>query len=314
MRGFFHYARAVGYIFLLILLQVFWSSSYVAMKLAMTEMPMGLVMILRYGIAGIILLIASGWKDWRIGTRDFMLILFIGILNFTLSPFFQLLSLNLTDATDTAILVAFEPMTTAMLAVLILREKFSKRTLGVFVIATIGVLIMSNIQVRHGEVAMTSRLLGNFLFLIAVCCESLYSITSRFTTQRIAPLRVIALMTLSGAITNCLIYPSTLTVENFANIGLTGWGSILFLSIVCSVIGYGAWTCLAKITPVNRLTLSLFLQPLFGGVAAYYMLDEVPTARTVIGAGIVVSSLLFWVISHLGRLMKGPVRMRRQGS
>lgn len=304
----------MSYLFLLVLLQAFWSASYVAMKLAMTEMPMGLVMILRYGIAGIILLIASGWKDWRIEARDAMLILFIGILNFTLSPFFQLLSLGLTDATDTAVLVAFEPMTTAMLAVLILKEKFSKRTLGVFIIATIGVLIMSNVKMRHGEVAMTTRLLGNFIFLISVCCESLYSITSRYTTQRIPPLRVIALMTLAGAVTNCLIYPSTLTAENFANIGVTGWSSILFLSILCSVVGYGAWTYLTRITPVNRLTLSLFLQPLFGGVVAYYMLDEVPTARTVIGAGIVVSSLLFWVISHLGKLMHGHIQTRRRAT
>lgn len=302
------------YIVLLIVLQAFWSSSYVAMKLAMTEMPMGLVMILRYGIAGIILLIASGWKDWRISTRDALLILFIGILNFTLSPFFQLLSLGLTFATDTAVLVAFEPMATALLAVLILKEKFSKRTLGVFIIATAGVLIMSNVRMRHGEVAMTARLLGNFIFLISVGCESLYSIVSRYTTQRIAPLRVIALMTLSGAVTNCLIYPSTLTAENFANIGMTGWCSILFLAILCSVIGYGAWTTLTRITPVNRLTLSLFLQPLFGGVVAYFMLDEVPTARTMIGAGIVVSSLLFWVVSHMGKLMHGHMQARRRAT
>jgi drug/metabolite transporter (DMT)-like permease len=96
------------YILLLVILQFFWSSSYVAMKLAMTEMPLGLVMILRYGIAGLVLLAACGFKDWRISTRDFLLILAIGILNFTLSPFFQLTSLNLTDATDIAIMVAFE--------------------------------------------------------------------------------------------------------------------------------------------------------------------------------------------------------------
>lgn len=300
------------YLLLLVLLQFFWAASYAAMKLAMTEMPMGLVMILRYGIAGIILLVASGWKDWRIGTRDFMLILAIGILNFTLSPFFQLLSLNLTYATDTAVLVAFEPMTTALLAVLILREKFSKRTLGVFIIATIGVLIMSNVQMKHGEVAITTRLMGNFLFLASVCCESLYSITSRATTQRIPPLRVIALMTLSGAVTNALIYSETLTAQNFSQIGAMGWGCILFLAIFCSVIGYGCWTILTRITPVNRLTLSLYLQPIFGGLVAYYTLHEIPTTRTFIGAGIVVLSLLFWVLTHMGKLMHGHLQERRR--
>lgn len=300
------------YLLLLILLQFFWAASYAAMKMAMTEMPMGLVMILRYGIAGIILLIASGWKDWRIGTRDFMLILFIGVLNFTLSPFFQLMSLKLTYATDTAVLVAFEPMTTALLAVLILKEKFSKRTLGVFIIATIGVLIMSNVQMKQGEVALTARLMGNFLFLASVCCESLYSITSRYTTQRISPLRVIALMSLSGAVTNTVLYWDTLTAANFARIGTTGWGCIFFLTIFCSVIGYGGWTMLTRITPVNRLTLSLYLQPIFGGLVAYYTLHEAPTTRTLVGAGIVVISLLFWVLTHMGKLMHGHIQERRR--
>lgn len=302
------------YILLLVILQFFWSSSYVAMKLAMTEMPLGLVMILRYGIAGIILLSVCGFKDWRIGTRDFLLILFIGILNFTLSPFFQLTSLNLTTATDIAVLVAFEPIITAFLAVFILKEKFSKRTLGVFIIATIGVLIMSNVQVQDGGIAITVRLIGNFLFLASICCESFYSITSRYTTQRVSPLRVVTLMTLSGAVTNTLIYSSTLTTENFARIGITGWSSILFLSVLCSVLCYGGWTYLTKITPVNRLTLSLFLQPLFGSIVAYFMLREIPTLRTVIGAGIVVSSLLFWVLSHMGKLMKAHMQARRDAA
>lgn len=300
------------YILLLVILQFFWSSSYVAMKLAMTEMPLGLVMILRYGIAGVILLIASGWRDWRISTRDVMLLLGIGILNFSLSPFFQLTSLNLTTATDIAVMVAFEPIITAFLAVFILKERFSKRTMGVFIIATIGVLIMSNVQVQDGGIAITTRLMGNFLFLASICCESFYSITSRTTTQRIAPLRVIALMILSGAVTNGLVYSSTLTIDNFSRIGVTGWSSIIFLAVMCSVIGYGGWTYLTKITPVNRLTLSLFLQPLFGGVVAYVMLHEIPTLRTAIGAGIVVSSLLFWVLSHMGKLMHGHIQERRR--
>ncbi|PIR20381.1 MAG: hypothetical protein COV45_06290 [Deltaproteobacteria bacterium CG11_big_fil_rev_8_21_14_0_20_47_16] len=304
------------YLILLTLMQFFWASSYTAMKLAMTEMPMGLVMILRYGIAGIILLVTScivtGRRSWRISTQDFMIMLLVGVLNFTLSPFLQLMSLKLTYATDTSVLVAFEPMITALLAVFILKERFSKRTLLSFIVATIGVLIMSDIKPGQDNVGLTSRLMGNFLFLASVFCEALYSITSRYTTQRTSPLRVIALMTIAGAVTNTIIYSSTLTAENFSRIGSIGWGSILFLAICCSVLGYGAWTFLAKITPVNRLTLSLFLQPLFGSIVAYFTLNEIPTKHTFIGACIVISSLLFWVVTHLNKLMQGHIQERRR--
>ena len=283
-------------ILLLILFQAIWASSYVAMKLALADMPLGLVAILRYGIAALVLLLAAGWRGWKMRPKDLALLVGVGILDFTLSPYLQLKSLQLTYATDTAVLVAFEPIVTALLAVIVLREHVSRKTLMAFFMATVGVIVMSDVKLKGGDLDISRRLIGNSFFFLSLMCEAMYSIMSRYTTRRVTPLKVITLMTLAGAITNCGVHYDTITLHNFAHISASGWGAIAFLALGCSVLGYGGWTFLSKRIPVNRMTLSMFIQPIIGGVVANIMLGERPSPRTLIGAAIILASLLFWVL------------------
>lgn len=285
---------------LLLLLQLFWSSSYVAMKLALAEMPLGLVMILRYSTALLALALAGGFRGWTFPRRTMLIVIVVGLLDFSLSPFFQLSALQMTTATDVAILVAFEPMMTTLLAVVVLKEHLSWPTILAFLVATSGVLVMSHVD--FSSAALTGpRLVGNGLFLLALLCESVYSVTSRHTTQQHHPLHVITLLTLAGTVGNLALHFPTLTPATLGAIGVQGWGAIGFLGICCSAIGYGGWTYLTKRIPIKWLTLSLFLQPVIGSVVAYLVLGEVPTRNTVLGAGMILACLLLWTWWHLER-------------
>lgn len=311
------------HIALLILFQSFWSCSYVAMKVGLGQMPLGLVIIIRYATAFTFLmgwiLIASHAQKRRtrlsaqssendstqktfkltplseFGRRDLCLVLLIGLLTFSASPYFQLSSLRFTYATDLAFLVTFEPIITTMLAMFILRERVRTFTMFIFAVATVGALIMSGSDAESGAAMAATRLLGNGIFVVAMICEGLFSITSRSVTQRHHPLQVITLMTGTALLGNLLIHHQTLTLQNLSVIGWQGWFSTVFiLGIGCSVIGYGGWTYLSKHLPVSQLTLSLFLQPIIGGAVAFLILGEVPTLRMILGASVVFSSLLVW--------------------
>ncbi len=283
---------------LLIMFQTFWSSSYVAMKLAMGSLPIGMILILRYGIAAAILVPMAGFKGWQLRKRDWSLIILTGMLNFSLSPFFQLKALTLTHATDTAVLVAFEPIATALMAVVILKERFTRITLFAFFAATIGVFIMSDIHWQGGMPITTRRLLGNGLFLMSIMCEALYSTISRRTTQRTSPLKVITLMTISGFLCDLAIFGPEISHVQWSSVTATAWGSVIFLAVLCSAVGYGGWTYLSRRIPINQLTLSLFLQPVIGAIVATLVLHERITLRTFIGAGVIFSTLLIWLYSY----------------
>src|SRR5690606_2748794 len=68
------------------------------------------------------------------------------------------------------------------------------------------------------------------------------------------------------------------------------WGSIVWLSLMVSVVGLMCWFYLLKIDTV-RASLWLFLCPLFGFFYAWLLMDEPITYFTWLGTGMVVSGL-----------------------
>lgn len=286
---------------LLAVFQLFWASSYTAMKLALGEMPLGLVLIFRYGIAALVLwpLALRSRGSWRLSARDACIVVSVGVLDFALSPFLQLRAVQLTFTSDVAVLVAFEPMLTALLAVVLLRERLARPTLYAFAAATGGMLLMSDLRLTADGLSAGVRLYGNFLFLLGLCCEALYSVSSRFLNRQHSPYRLSCLMMSAGAVANLLAHHAALTPAHVAAIGPTGWGMVLFLALGCSALGYAGWCVMLQRMPVNQITLSLFLQPIFGGLVSYVVLREVPTIRTLAGAALIFATLLVWLLWYL---------------
>lgn len=283
-------------IFLLILIQAIWTSSYVAMKIAMVSMPIGLVLILRYGIATLVFLAIGSFRGIpQLTKREWLLVIGVGIANYSLSPFLQLKSLTLTNVIDVSVLVSTEPILTALIASLILRERLTWDLVTVFLISTVGVLLMSGIPLQATAIPMSPvRLVGNLLFILALCCEGANSVTGRHLTMRHSPLTLVAWMHAAGFAANLLF--NFRTFSSLPAISLNGWLAILHLGIFCSAVGYGVWYVLVKKIPVSRLALSLFLQPLIGTLFGYFLLKERLSLQTMIGAGLILVSLLVWVI------------------
>lgn len=284
---------------LILILQISWSASYIAMKLAVAEMPVGLAMILRYGLAVLFFALAGFYgKRPRFSAREWALVALVGVVNFTGSPFFQLKSVTLAPAMDVSILVAFEPLIAALLAVFFLKERLEKSTLTVFGIATVGVFVMSGWQGSSASFDL-SRLAGDGLFICSLVAEGIYQVSSRHLTQKHSPFRLAAWMILFGFLTNLLANTSLLTAENFSRISITGWSALVYLALICSTIGYGAWCWLLKKTPVSVLSLSLFLQPIAGSALAALILKEPFTLQTAMGGALVVTSLFVWATISL---------------
>ena len=279
----------------LILLQFVWASSYAAQKIALGEMPLGLVMVLRYGLASLFfLLIGQLHFKNRFTPREWGLILFAGVINFTASPFFQLKALTLTYTMDAAILISFEPFITALVAVLFLGERLKFSTLATLIIATAGVLVMSW---QNGEGAFVwARLVGDGIFFLALLCEAACSGACKHLTENNInrPLSIIAWMMFTGFFVNLVLYGYQITPQNLAAIHPQGWVSVIYMALLCSCLGYGGWVYLMKKTPLNQLALSLFLQPLFGGIVAIVLLKEPLNQQSLVGGCIVLISLLIW--------------------
>lgn len=283
----------------LIFFQLVWAGTYIAMKVAMSEMPLGLVMIFRYGFGFLFFLLAGqlSFKN-RFRPKEWGIIIGIGLLTFSLSPYFQLKSLTLTYATDVAVMIAFEPLVVAILAYLILKEELTWRAFITFLVATLGVLVMSSGEKVEG-VLNWGRLLGNGIFFCSILCEAMYSITSRHLVQKHHPLRLTTWMILAGFLGNLLGNYSLLTEANLSQITIKGWSMLFYLSFLASFVCYGGWVVILKRLPVTQISLSLFLQPIIGTIYAVILLGEDFTWRSFVGSSLIVTALLIWIWKHL---------------
>lgn len=280
---------------LLFLIQFVWASSYISQKMALAEMPIGLVLIFRYGIAALFFLMAGQYTcKQKFTGREWLLIVGVGILNFAGSPYFQLKALTLTYAMDVSVLVAFEPLIVAWLAVCFLKERVKPQTLLVFLMATCGVLIMASSKGAGGSFQWL-RLMGDALFFCSLLCEGIYSVSSRHLVQKHPPLRLLAWMVLAGCIGNLLGNYPHLTGQNLRAISPVGWLNLCYLALICSCMSYTIWVWLLKKIPVNQLALSLFLQPILGSMLAFWLLKERLDGQSAFGALLILTTLLIWL-------------------
>ncbi|MBI2981150.1 MAG: DMT family transporter, partial [Deltaproteobacteria bacterium] len=231
-----------------------------------------------------------------------VLIAVVGAATFSLSPFCQLTSLTMTRVIDVSVLVSMEPLITALMAALLLKERIGWDLLVVFLVSVVGVLILSGVTWQGLSGPMTAtRLFGNLLFLAALGCEATYSTTGRYLSRREDPFTVAAWMHLVGFLVNIGIYaPSIEGIPSFSA-ATPSWLGVGFLAILCSFIGYTSWYFLLKKVPASRLALSLFLQPVIGSFTGYFFLGEKLTQQTALGAGLIVFTLLGWVLMNYRR-------------
>ncbi len=271
--------------------QSVWAGSYVAMKLAGSEMPVGAVVTLRYGLAALLflpLILRNGWP--RYSGRDWALIALLGALNFGVAPTLQVSAAQKTQSLDMAILVALEPLLTMLFAAIFLSEKLSSRTWAAGAMSLSGALVLSgvgwNIEGLDG-----ARLFGNGLFLTSMLLEISVTINGARLVRTHDPVVTMGLLKTAGFLASGVAYSGVWSGFDLSGVSLTACASIAFLGVGASVFSYSVWFWLLKRAPVQKVALSLFLQPFMGTLAGVLIAGETVGPNTLLGGGLILAGL-----------------------
>ncbi len=284
--------------FWLLLTQLLWSGTYVAMHFAVAEVPVGAIVVLRYGLATLgYLLLAPFVGLPRFERRDLGLVLVLGAVNFALAPTLQVTSLRYTRPTDAAILIALEPILTVLSARLVLREKLAGRTIGALALSFVGMLILSGIGLS-GAAPDPDVLLGNGLFLASMVCEISVTIAGGRLAKRYSALPTMAAMKAAGFATAALVYFPVMRRLDFGAISVGTWSSILYLALLASLFSYSMWYYVMREAPVSKMALTLYVQPLFGAFLGWLLAGDRIGWGTLAGGALIVVSLLWWQVKR----------------
>jgi drug/metabolite transporter (DMT)-like permease len=262
-----------------------WASGFALTKVALTFFPANAVGLIRYAVASLVLLPLVIYKKLPPPAyKDIPLFLLSGAVGF----FFYMIAFNkgletLTSATS-SVLIATAPVLTALLAVLLFKERMKALSWVAVSIEFCGVLVLT---LWNGIFSIEA---GVIWIIVAALLISIYSFLQRRLTRSYSPLQATAYSIFAGALFLLVFLPEALPLLFHAP--LLPLCSVLFMGIFPSAMGYVFWAkALSMAKQTSAVTNYMFLTPFLSTLFGFLMILETPDLPTILGGFIILCGL-----------------------
>jgi len=279
---------SINQILLALIVPMTWGFGYALTKIGMDQFTPLLLMSLRFGIAGLILIwfTKPPWEHMR----ELFMVAFIGS---TIQYGFTYYGLKGIDVSTASILVQLEGPILALLSALILKERLGwPRALGMG-LAFAGVIVIT------GE----PRLSDSLDSVALVITGAVFWAIAQIMISRLKSLSGITILAWVAIIATPQMLLISLVIEDgqwesIKSASLIDWSIVFYLSFIMTVIGYSVWYHLLRICDVSKISPFLMLLPITSIIAGMVLLDEQFTLAMGIGGLLVMtgvaSTLIKW--------------------
>jgi drug/metabolite transporter (DMT)-like permease len=252
---------------LLILLSLIWGIAFVAVRRADFELSPVNLALLRWMIASagyLAILPLIGKPKARFERRDLPRLLAISFANV---PAYHL-SLNFAEKTVSSglagLLISLGPVFITILSVYSLKERVSSRLIMALILALIGVAVLS-----VGDLKLGSGIIGPLEVVITAISYAVFSVLSKPLVKKYGTLHVAILAGVTGTV---MLLPliSGSFFGQVASLSTYGWASVLYLSLLSTVLGYSIYYTLVSRGALSKLSIQLYLIPIIsvvGGIS-----------------------------------------------
>ena len=258
----------------------------VAVKYAVSAFAPLPFVALRFTVAGLLLLgvvrcLGSGGGVER---KDLLTMMGVGALGVGMTNMLFTSGVNLTNASDTALLYAVVPVWGMILgSVLGLERPTLRGILGVG-IAFLGIIVV----VYGGLGGSGSSLEGNLLVLAATVCWGSYTVLSLPLLEKYSPLVVVAYTMLFGGLAALpFALPGLLSVDWDA-MGVGVWAAVAYSTVLVAAFGFFAWQRGASLLGANKVLVYQYLITFVGVASGMVLLGEGLGVEKIIGGAIIL--------------------------
>lgn len=283
--------RLEGYLYLA-LAMVLVGSTVTASKIIAAGLPPFTATALRFAMALPLFLAAmriTGAR-WPVLARSDWGLLFLqaaaGSVGYTT---LLITGLRHTSAADAGVIIGTLPVASALIAIVVLRERPGRAVLVAIALATAGVLA---IAFQPGGDA-TRPWLGNLLVIGAVVCEGLFILLNKRLRTPVPPLALSALMSAFGLLTAVLpaLWEAPWQLPASAPV-MQAVAAVAYYAIVPTVGGFVLWYAGAARVSGAEASLFTALAPVAAIVLAATLLGEAVSARQIAGIACVLAAVL----------------------
>jgi drug/metabolite transporter (DMT)-like permease len=215
-----------------------WGSSFIALKIAVTDMPPMIVVFLRMLVGTVAFLVLAIWLRPKISYQagDWKYLLGMALFEPCLYFLFEAKALQYTSAGQAGMVTALLPLMVAVAAFFIFKERNTKKQWLGFLIALGGVLWMS-LKANESDQA-SNALLGNFLEFIAMVMAVGYTLLIKQLVQRYNAFVLTAMQSTVGTI---FFFPLAYGSQWPEQVSLSSVGIIVYLGLVITLGAYGLY-------------------------------------------------------------------------
>jgi drug/metabolite transporter (DMT)-like permease len=263
------------FVILLIGMNLLWAGSYPIYKVLSHYLNTGSIATLRYGFAALMMVAAWRWLPGKTPRgRDLVRVAIMGVLVFCVAPRLQIEGVHRGQAGDTSLLLALDPLVTALAAAIFLGEHILLRRWVGFLLGMLGVVLLS--RVWQPGVQPLKGLLAYLIFISSFFAEAAYSVMGKPLLPRLPIFKMLVVSLLAGTVANLFLDGLTgaNTFQAMHQLPLSGWLLLIYMAVVCTIVGYSLWYLVIRETEVNITGLTVFVQPLAGLALSVACLGE----------------------------------------
>ncbi|KGY09665.1 DMT family transporter [Vibrio sinaloensis] len=274
---------------LLLLVAVFWGTSYGLTKSALVYTSVLIFITIRFSITFLCMLPVV-IRDFRRGlNKDWKIAIPTG---FILSAIFfcEVFGVSQTSASNAAFLISLTVILTAFAELIINKKRVSNTLLGLTVCSVVGVLLLTSEQ--GIEFSLNT---GDYFILTAALLRALMvTLTKRFTEgKEITTSTLTSLQSL--VVASCAIVGAVafLPASEFVLPTSTEfWITVAYLVLFCTLFAFYVQNYAVRRTSPTRVSLLMGSEPLFGAIFAMVWLQETLSVTQLAGGALILFSVI----------------------
>lgn len=274
---------------LLLLVAVFWGTSYGLTKSALLYTSVLMFIAIRFSITFLSVLPVV-IRDYRRGlNHDWPIAIPTGVI---LSAIFlcEVFGVSQTSASNAAFLISLSVILTAFSELVINKKRVSNALLVLTLCSVVGVLLLTSNQ--GFELSLNS---GDYLILTAALLRAvMVTSTKRFTAgKRITTSTLTCLQSLVVALVALVVAWIYLPSTQFAMpVEREFWLIVTYLVLFCTLFAFYVQNSAVRQTSPTRVALLMGSEPLFGALFAMLWLQESLSILQLLGGGLILVSVV----------------------
>jgi drug/metabolite transporter (DMT)-like permease len=274
---------------LLLLVAIFWGTSYGLTKEALAFTSVLMFLLMRFSIT-FLCMIPVVIRDFRRGlNRDWRFAIPTG---FILSAIFfcEVYGVSQTSASNAAFLISLSVIFTAFAELVINRCRISQRLLILAVCSVIGVLLLTGSEglewsLNQGDVFI---LIAAFLRALMVTVTKRFTEGKQITTSTLTAIQSFVVASIALCVAFLTLPSAQISLPQDSNF----WIIIIYLVVFCTLFAFYVQNYAVRRTSPTRVSLLMGSEPFFGALFAVLWLQESLTWLQMLGGGLILLSVI----------------------